>query len=186
MYYCLTKSRVNRSACPGVLIFEEKLLSMLLDVLLEAMEAILGQYALLLEDDSALDLKKAGLKDELTRCNSDLKRSRDIVGGLYENLVKGIISNSEYLEMRSTYGAKVARLEVEQQRLEKELRTLEMQVTNYSRLAKDAAEVKANRQLTVELLNRLVERVDIWPDKHIQVKFLFESEFAQCSEVLKP
>lgn len=186
MYYCLTKSRVNRSACPGVLISEEKLLSMLLDVLLEAMEAILGQYALLLEDDSALDLKKAGLKDELTRCNSDLKRSRDIVGGLYENLVKGIISNSEYLEMRSTYGAKVARLEVEQQRLEKELRTLEMQATNYSRLAKDAAEIKANRQLTVELLNRLVERVDIWPDKHIQVKFLFESEFAQCSEVLKP
>ena len=184
-YYCLTKSRVNRNACQGVLIYEDKLLSMLIDILLNAMDTVLGQYALLLTGSTELDAKISRLKAAIAKCKTELKKNRDIVSGLYENMVQGVIGQSEYLEMRASYGARVSRLESEEQHLVKGLHALEGQAAKYSKLAKDAMEIKANRQLTADLLDRLVERVDVWPDKRIQVKFLFESEFAQCNEVLK-
>ena len=67
----------------------------------------------------------------------------------------------------------------------KGLHTLETQVEKYRQLAQDAREIRESRKLTNALLDRLVERVEVWPDKRIRVYFLFESEFAQYGEALK-
>lgn len=184
-YYCLTKSRVNRDACLGVLIPETKLLSALMDVLLETMDAVLGQYALLLADTARQAAQMDALKTEIGRRERELKQNRTFSRGLYENLVQGLISNAEYLELKASYTAKIDTLDAEIQELTVGLHTLETQVEKYRQLAQDAREIRKNRQLTAALLDRLVERVEVWPDKHIRVHFLFESEFAQFGEVLK-
>ena len=184
-YYCLTKSRVNRDACLGVMIRETELLSVLVDILLETMDAVLGQYALLLADTTAQEAQMAAMKSGISKRERELEQNRAFSRGLYENLIQGLISNADYMDMRAAYAAKIDILDAEIQKLTKGLHTLETQVEKYRQLAQDAREIRESRKLTNALLDRLVERVEVWPDKRIRVYFLFESEFAQYGEALK-
>ena len=52
----------------------------------------------------------------------------------------------------------------------------------YRRLAEAAAKAKAG--MTAELLDCLVDKIDIFPDRHIEVAFRFSSGFALLREVL--
>lgn len=184
LYYCLTKSRVHRDACPGVLIREDALLSALVDILLEAMDTILGRYAFLLADTYGQDAKIAALRTAAAKREQELEQYRSYSWGLYENLVRGVISNTDYLELKETYAKKIDALDSETRRLRHQLDTLTAQAEKYRKLAKDAGEIRADRRLTAALLDRLVDRVEVSPDKHIRVQFRFVSDFEQYEEVL--
>ena len=127
----------------------------------------------------------AAMKSGISKRERELEQNRAYSRGLYENLIQGLISNADYMDMRAAYAAKIDILDAEIQKLTKGLHTLETQVEKYRQLAQDAREIRESRKLTNALLDRLVERVEVWPDKHIRVYFLFESEFAQYGEALK-
>lgn len=167
------------------MIRETELLSILMDILLETMDAVLGQYALLLADTTAQEAQIAAMKSGISKRERELEQNRTFSRGLYENLIQGLISNADYMDMRAAYAAKIDILDAEIQKLTKGLHTLETQVEKYRQLAQDAREIRESRKLTNALLDRLVERVEVWPDKRIRVYFMFESEFAQYGEALK-
>lgn len=52
-------------------------------------------------------------------------------------------------------------------------------------MARDAESIKADRELTAALIERLIDRIEVSHDKQIKVCYRFQSEFENYVEVLK-
>ena len=110
---------------------------------------------------------------------------RGIVRSLYENLVQGVLTNDEYFDYKEKYESKIADLALEVEQLENGLRTMDEQIKQYQELTRDAESIKADRELTATLIERLIDRIEVSHDKQITVHYRFQNEFENYVEVLK-
>lgn len=184
-FYCLARTRIQKDACPGVAVQEPDLLEALTDLLIAELDAVLGAYALHLEQADREETLLADLFNKLTSRRQEIDRLRGLIRGLYENLVKGILSKEEYFSFKARYEGKIAEITAEVKHLETGLRTVEARRKQYQALAADAKSLRKNKKLTAALLDRLVERVAVSHDKTLTVQFKFNNEFAKYREVLE-
>ena len=184
-FHCLARTRIQKDACPGVAVQEPDLLEALTDLLIAELDAVLGEYALHLEQPVQEEALLADLFSKLTSRRQEIGRLRGLIRGLYENLVKGILSKEEYFSFKDRYEGKIAEITAEIEHLETGLRTVEAQRKQYQALAADAKALRKNKKLTAALLDRLVERVVVFHDRTLAVQFKFNNEFAKHREVLE-
>ena len=59
------------------------------------------------------------------------------------------------------------------------------QAEQHRALEQDAAQIKTDRALTGALIERLIDRIEVSPDKQITVRYRFQSEFETYAEVLE-
>ena len=184
-FHCLARTRIQKDACPGVTVQEPELLEALTDLLIAELDAVLGEYALHLEQPDREETLLADLFSKLTSRRQEIDRLRGLIRGLYENLVKGILSKEEYFSFKDRYEGKIAEITAEVEHLETGLRTVGAQRKQYQALAADAKALRKNKKLTAALLDRLVERVVVFRDRTLTVQFKFNNEFAKHREVLE-
>lgn len=184
-FHCLTKSRIHKDACPGVMVQESELMDTLSDLLIAELDAVLGEYALHLAEPEQEMALLSELFGKLTSRRQEIERLRGLIRGLYENLVNGILSEEEYFDFKARYENKIGEISAEVEHLEGGLRMLESQRKQYRVLAADARALRRNKKLTAALLDRLVERVEVSHDKTLMVRFKFHNEFAKRREVLE-
>ena len=181
-YHCLTNSRVVRGACPGVTMREDRLMHALTIILEKEMEVTLGQYSVLLSDEAEHRRKRDELSAQVAEYQQAATQYRSRIRGLYENLVSGVITNDEYFEFKAQYENKIAGLEQDMERTECEVSDMERQLLKLDGLSRDFSAVRDNPMLTAELIDRLVERIEIDHDKHLNIRFRFQSEFPEIKE----
>ena len=184
-YYCLSRSRISKDACPGVTIREDALLDMLADMLQDALDTALGQYTLSLAELPRQAADRAELREKITSRKQEIQRLRGIVRSLYENLVQGVLTKDEYFDYKEKYESRIADLAVEMEQLEDGLRTMDAQAEQHRALEQDAAQIKTDRALTGALIERLIDRIEVSHDKQIAVRYRFQSEFETYAEVLE-
>ena len=185
LYYCLSRSRTSKDACPGVTIREDALLDMLADMLQDALDTALGQYTLSLAELPRQADDRAELREKITSRKQEIQRLRGIVRSLYENLVQGVLTKDEYFDYKEKYESRIADLAVEMEQLEDGLRTMDAQAEQHRALEQDAAQIKTDRALTAALIERLIDRIEVSHDKQITVRYRFQSEFETYAEALK-
>ena len=184
-FYCLTRSRVNHDACQGVTIYEDLLLNAVTDILLENLDTALGRYALSLEAAPEQEARHAELRDKIAAKQQEQEKIRGLNRGLYENLTLGIIDRDDYFSLRERYTAQIAQTDDELRQLNEGLALMDEQLKQYQSLKKDARSIRKDKALTAELIDRLIERIEVAPDKHITVRFKFVSEFDRYGEALE-
>jgi hypothetical protein len=95
------------------------------------------------------------------------------------------ITQDEYRELKAGYEVKIANLTAK----EKELRNkMVEQIAKDSATAKTASQLGGVRQitdLTADCLDKLVERILVYEDKHIEVQFKFTNDITVSSESMK-
>ena len=185
LYHCLSRSRISKDSCPGATIREDVLLDMLADMLQEALNTALGKYTLSLAEQPQQAAERAELRDKITSRKQEIQRLRGIVRSLYENLIQGVLTKDEYFDYKEKYESKIADIALEVEQLEDGLRTMDEQIEQYRALARDAESIKADRELTAALIERLIDRIEVSHDKQITVYYRFQSEFENYVEVLK-
>ena len=166
LYYCLSRSRTSKDACPGVTIREDALLDMLADMLQDALDTALGQYTLSLAELPRQADDRAELREKITSRKQEIQRLRGIVRSLYENLVQGVLTKDEYFDYKEKYESRIADLAVEMEQLEDGLRTMDAQAEQHRALEQDAAQIKTDRALTAALIERLIDRIEVSHDNH--------------------
>ena len=184
-FYCLTRSRVDHDACQGVTIYEDMLLNAVTDILLENLDAVLGRYALGLEAAPEQEARRAELKEKTTAKLQEREKICERNRGLYESLTLGIIDRDVYFSLRERYTEEIAQIEDEMRQFNEELVLMDKRLKQYQSLKQDARSIRKDRALTAELIDRLIERVEVASDKHITVRFKFQSEFERCREALE-
>ena len=185
VFHCLTNSRTAHGACPGVFIYEEELLESLTSAILENLDAALGRYALCMQAPEQEREARAELERKLTMKKLERTRLGELVRGLYENLTLGMIGRDEYFDLRERYDARITQISDELKQLEGGLAALDAQMKKYQSIRRDARSIREDRALTAELIDRLVERVEVTPEKQLTVRFKFQSEYDGYGEVLE-
>ena len=93
--------------------------------------------------------------------------------GLYESLLSGVLTQEEYQFMRKRYDAQVEQQQSSVQAHESALTLLRQHDKLHSRLQDDAQLLRDRPELAVEVINRLIDRVEITHDRHITVFYSF-------------
>lgn len=155
------------------------------DILLENLDTALGRYALSLEAAPEQEARHAELRDKIAAKQQEQEKIRGLNRGLYENLTLGIIDRDDYFSLRERYTAQIAQTDDELRQLNEGLALMDEQLKQYQSLKKDARSIRKDKALTAELIDRLIERIEVAPDKHITVRFKFVSEFDRYGEALE-
>jgi hypothetical protein len=175
VFHCLSNSRKARGSCETFSLQEGLLTETLLTSIQKYAEAVLGKSVRLRLNNEAVETNRAAVKVELAALKQENAKGERMLKSLYESLVDGIITADEYREMREGYEAKSKSNLARANELENQQRELEKQVADYFELSELAQNAESNG-ITAELIDRLIERIDVFSDRSIKVKFKFDSE----------
>ena len=91
----------------------------------------------------------------------------------------------DYFSLRERYDSRLAQITEDLQQLEKGLAAIDAQIKEAQKLRHDAESIRKDRALTAELIDRLIERITVTPEKQITVQMKFQSEYDSYGEVLE-
>ena len=173
---CLTRYRYDRNGCPGVMIYEHKLLAALTESLQKELDTVLGTMRLSVGRTDAEQAGMDAIHRDIAACKNEIQRLHSLKRGLYENLLSGVLTQEEYQYMRSRYDGQVEQQQSALDDCEAQLVTMHQQDKLLSRLKEDAQLLSDRPELAVEVINRLIERIEITHDRQITVFYTFADE----------
>lgn len=182
LFHCLSNSRIARGSCFPYSLPEEELLSSLLTIIQKHADAVIGKAIRLKKNKPAMEAGRITIKSQLATLRQELDRDRRLVKSLYESLVTGIITGDEYRQMRTDYEERISGKVNRAQELERRQNELEAQTTEYLILSDLTVSVKGKEDITAALIDRLIDKIEVFSDRRIEVTFTFESGFERLSE----
>ena len=136
-------------------------------------------------NQAILDRKIHRLDILIGQKEEELNKQQEFRRKLYENMADGIITRDEYKVMHQSYNAKIAETTGKIQSLEQERAdTINSNSINCSWMER----FKENRNVTElsrELVVTLIDRIEIFEDKRIEITFNFKDELQQLQEYLE-
>jgi len=182
-FCCLSNSRKARGLCIPYWMPEKELLGALLTFIQKYGEAVKGKSLILRKASAAVEAERDVVKARLAAIRQDADKDSRMLKSLYESLVSGMITSDEFRDMRASYLAKVQEGLSQAADLEKRQSDLDSQMAEYTEFS-GLLEKAANTGITAQLIDALVDRILIYPDRHIDVTFRFRSEFEMIAEVV--
>ncbi len=186
-YRCIANDRMGVQYCPGGVTHlpEKRLFDALLAIIRKHAEVVVGTHTKLKQQDYKITAKKAEMTAEISKLQQETERNRVFLTSLYENFVAGILTGTEYHEMKAGYTQKIETAVLRVQQLQSKQKALENQMERYTDIAKRLAAVSEDTALSALLVNQLIDCVTVNSAEDIHVKFKFESGFERLMEVLE-
>jgi len=148
--------------------------------LIVEMEGLLEEMG----SQAVLDIKVKRLGSQIEKKKQDLERQEGFRLKLYENKVEGLITHEEYLMMRQKYTARIEETMGILERLEKERQAAMEQNALDCSWMQSFKENRNVQELTRELVVTLIDRIEVFEDKSIEITFRFRDEYRQLQEYL--
>jgi hypothetical protein len=170
-YFCTSRKAHGKDACVPVSISGTELKTRVLEVLRKpaAVFADMRERQIpISESDDA--------QAELTRTKQELDRTSGFLKGLYESLIEGDITNTEYAEMKQSYESRIATLNERANQLRGEIRERYLRESELKKALGNLDNVSVISGLTAEVMDTLIERILLFGDKSIEVTFKFTDE----------
>ena len=180
--YCSSRSAYGLDACVPVSIYDEDLKEAVLELLNRQVE-VLG-----IEDNAQTPEQSAEqvmFKESLRQLQGEISRNSHFLTSLYESLVTNVITKDEYRELKTGYDVKIAGLTAKEKELRSKLVDI---IAKDTALANASAHLGGLRQitdLTADYLDRLVDKILVFEDKHIEVQFKFTDGLTVSNQTMK-
>lgn len=171
-YKCNTRLQYSIKACPGAKMSETALKTEMLKMLHKYEPHLAKILAPTVNNTHVAD----NSKKELESVQSEFDRNKRFLEGLYESLVSGDISDAEYKDMKSAYEIKITSLTEQIKRLREEIHARAAWEAALSQAHAHVQRLEQVSDLTPEIVDRLVERITVYPNGRIEVKFSFLNE----------
>ena len=172
-YRCESQLKYGKDTCTIVSVQEADLKTYILTVLHKQAEAILGKYITLEQNAEKSD----GYTVELREINQGLDKDGRMLKSLYESMVSGLITQDEFVQMKSRYEANIEALSIKADEIRNFKYEMATKATEYRDLADAVSAAIRDDALTAEITTRLVQEIRVSPDKTFDVTFLFRDEF---------
>ena len=169
-FRCETRTYYSKDACVPVSINEAALRAHILNMLQSKAEVYAGKMPL-----SCLSVDD-GVNNEIRSTQAELDRKKHFLKGLYESLIDGDITKDDYREMKSSYESSIALLSDKVCQLRESARSQVLEVAKQDKDADTLQTVRGITTLTAEVLDKLVDRILVFEDKHIEAKLTFTDE----------
>jgi hypothetical protein len=173
-YRCSTRYWYAKEDCSPISIKETILIEKLLDML--------RYFNIEITKKQAGEEIENG-KSELLEVEAERRKYQRLLDGLYESLIANDITEDEYREIKSAYTVKITDLIAR----EKTLRKTERERTNKESMLTKASEslnaVYNSYELTTDIVDGIIEKIRVFEDKSIRVKFTFMDDEIPSREV---
>lgn len=178
-FYCGSAYNYSQIECDTSSIIDYKIFDMVLrqiklqiDLAVEAKSLTeqikkSSHYTLLLKEKKKA---KEQVKEELGR-TIYLKTS------IYEDLKQGILTREEFLAAKEKYTLRITELEEELYKKETELEDFEQCINGSNKWMQTFLHFQGAEELTREMAVELLEKVEVFGDKRIHIRFRFRNEY---------
>lgn len=178
-FYCGSAYNYSQTECNTSSIIDYKIFHMILrqvklqiDLAVEAKSLTeqikkSSHYTLLLKEKKKA---KEQVKEELGR-TIYLKTS------IYEDLKQGILTKEEFLAAKEKYALRIRKLEEELHKKETELEDFEQFINGSNKWMQTFLHFQGAEELTREMAVELLEKVEVFGDKRIHIRFRFRNEY---------
>lgn len=116
-------------------------------------------------------------KEATGRIRNELGRYVYLKTSIYEDMKQGILTKEEFLAAKERYAGEISRMETELNEKERELEEFEMYMGGENRWLKAFLDFRDTGELTREMAVNLLEKVEVFEDKRIHIRFRFRNEY---------
>ena len=183
-FTCLAKSRIEKSACPGLYMPEKELYSAALTVLKEQAKIIIGENTRLKRKNDSIQALQAELKAEKAALNDRIDKDRRLLRSLYENLKHDVITRKEYFELKVGYEMKIRTALDSLTMCDDKLTGLNDSIAAHNDLTATLKDICANSDLDRDLIIKLIDRIEIDADRQIEISFNWQNEFSGMFDMI--
>lgn len=174
-YACVSKYKFSSEVCVGVRINEEIIKE-------AALEGINAEIAALGKTFTrGFTDKENKTADALNKQNAEkqreINRVQSLIRGLYESVIGGLITNDEYLSFKNSYIEQVDALKSEIEQIRIDLENIDERRKQYAEAQESSKVFKKSKELTSELIERVVEQIEVNHDGDIAITFKSGREF---------
>ena len=183
-FRCISNDRIRKGSCPGDIrvLPEDELISVILDIIQKQASIIINNGCWSKRNGKVAE-QSAAIGKEIARLQQETERDRKYLISLYEHFVSGVLSKTEYTELKTGYEQKIKAATSRSQQLLEQQKELKVQMTNYIELSDWLSSANGNMTLTSDLMDRLVDRIVVHSSQEISVHFKFKDEFREIIEV---
>ncbi len=185
VFYCLTNSRIARKSCAGVMIKETALMETVTSLLEKELSVALGMSLPLFQAEAQRAEKQRLLNTQISIKHQEAERYHQLIRGLYEKYIQGILSSEEYFSLKSDYEEIINSISADIFELEQKIQAADKQLEQYRAMEQDAKILTQNHELTASLIDRLIERIEVTHEHEIRVTFTFQSMFTDQREAVR-
>ena len=187
IYLCISNSRIGKGACQSEMgiLYETDLFDTILSYIRHEAAIVMGNSLRLKQQDKKIAAQRAQAEREIAALRHEAEKARTYLAGLYENFITGVLTQTEYREMKAEYNQKVMECAERVRTLQERQSALEKQTAHYLSLADRLAAVEKSADLTAAFVSQIIESITVNGADDISVKFAFESDFDGLMEVLK-
>ena len=172
-YRCESQVKYGKDACVLVSVKEADLKTEIIALLHRYSEAILGRYITLERTAAPIITTEA----ELRVVNDELNTASRMLKSLFESMVSGLITQNEFIQMKADYEQKVKTLTERANEIRNSRYNAEAEKLECRDLADAVSSVLSDKRLTAEIVDKLIDKILVNPDKSVQIFFSFENEF---------
>ena len=176
-FRCESQWKYGKDTCVCVSVREADLKTAIIELLHKKSEVILGKF---IRIDTRTS-KSAGIvyDKELHELNVQLDTNSRTLKSLFESLVSGLVTDDEFGQMKldceTKHKSMTARVsEIRQLQLD-----ADEQRSEYRNFADAVSSVLANEKLTTEIVDNLIDKILVRPDKGFELSFKFGDEFKE-------
>jgi hypothetical protein len=119
---------------------------------------------------------------ELLKVQMEMETSTCYLRSLYESLERKIITEAEFVGMKTGYERSIATLTAQKDELKGTIRARTVKNTNLSEASSIIRSLRDFSDLTADVVSKLVEKVLVYEDKTFSVKFSFSDETFSSKE----
>lgn len=159
----------NRSSVP-----DRKLRLLVMDSISAVIRLLVKEENFLKGDNK--DSPRSRMNREMKALQDQMAKTQERRDGLYEKYADGLIDLEEYTIMKESYRSEMEKLDGQIEEKAKEIRLLEQKYAHIREILDKAGRRTEPIPFDEELVRALVERVEIFDDKHIVVHFKFQDE----------
>ena len=175
-FRCESQWKYAKEACVVVSAKEKDILEQILLAVKKYSDILCRQAVVFWQNRDTNNEKHAAAQEEIITIRQELSKTKHYLRGLYESLVSGIISQEEYRQMKSDYEGKIADLQDRGLKLECDKQDFERNNDARFDLFECLRNTTLRPDLTAELIDELVDKILVYPDKSVEVIFKFQDE----------
>lgn len=125
------------------------------------------------------------LRESIADKELEIEKKKHYMADIYQDYKVGILSREEYIDLKDSFRTRIDSLKLELQALLEEYEETAKVQSSKADWIKQFIEYKGFKELSRELLLRLVEQIKVYDKDRIEVIFKFQSEFEQAVDCIK-
>ena len=174
-YQCVTSQKLP-DACTPKNLMESELLAVVSSAVHRHMDTIAAlEQRVSKEYASASGEKRRALDRQITQVKQEQTRSQNLLDGLYQNMVDGMLTREEYLSMKVHYQKRFDDATLRLDDLNSQLQQLERYGPSNPMFAVCRA-LRNTEGLTEELIHLLVSRIEVHDGNRLDIQMVYQDE----------